>query len=74
MIILDEPTSGLDSAAAAAITKLLGNIAKRTASTIVCTIHQPSAAVLAVACPPDSATLLLAHPPTCSSSAAPSAA
>jgi len=47
MIILDEPTSGLDSAAAAAITKLLGNIAKRTASTIVCTIHQPSAAVLA---------------------------
>ena len=47
LVILDEPTSGLDSAAAAAITKLLGAIAKRTSSTIICTIHQPSAAVLA---------------------------
>jgi len=47
LVILDEPTSGLDSAAAAAITKLLGVIAKRTSATIVCTIHQPSATVLA---------------------------
>jgi len=46
LVILDEPTSGLDSAAAAAITKLLGAIAKRTNAAIVCTIHQPSAAVL----------------------------
>jgi len=47
LIILDEPTSGLDSAAAAAITKLLGDMAARTSAAIVCTIHQPSAAVLA---------------------------
>lgn len=45
VLILDEPTSGLDSAAAAAIIDLLCKIAKRTSAAIVCTIHQPSAAV-----------------------------
>jgi len=47
VIILDEPTSGLDSAAAVAITKLLKSIAVSTKSSIVYTIHQPSAAVFA---------------------------
>ena len=47
LVVLDEPTSGLDSAAAAAITRLLGDCARRTNAAIICTIHQPSAAVLA---------------------------
>jgi len=47
LVILDEPTSGLDSAAAAAITKLLKVSARRTNACIVCTVHQPSAAMLA---------------------------
>jgi len=47
VIILDEPTSGLDSAAAAAIIALLKSIAKKCGAAIVCTIHQPSAAVFA---------------------------
>jgi len=45
VILLDEPTSGLDSAAAAAIITLLKTIAKTARAAIVCTIHQPSAAV-----------------------------
>ena len=47
VIILDEPTSGLDSAAAAAIVKLLGSLAKSCSACILCTIHQPSATVFA---------------------------
>ena len=47
LVVLDEPTSGLDSAAAAAITKLLKVSARRTNACIVCTVHQPSAAMVA---------------------------
>jgi len=45
VLILDEPTSGLDSAAAAAIITLLKSIATKCSAAVVCTIHQPSAAV-----------------------------
>jgi ABC-type multidrug transport system ATPase subunit len=47
VLLLDEPTSGLDSAAAAAIVALLKSIAAKCSAAIVCTIHQPSAAVFA---------------------------
>jgi len=47
VIILDEPTSGLDSAAAAAIVSLLKAIATSRHASVLCTIHQPSAAVFA---------------------------
>jgi len=47
VLILDEPTSGLDSAAAAAVVALLKTIATSCSAAIVCTIHQPSAAVFA---------------------------
>ena len=47
VIVLDEPTSGLDSAAAAAIMRLLKEIAISKGASIICTIHQPSAAVYA---------------------------
>jgi len=47
VIILDEPTSGLDSAAAAAITNLLKEMATSTGAAVLCTIHQPSAQVFA---------------------------
>jgi len=45
VLLLDEPTSGLDSAAAAAITRLLSEIAITEGTSIICTIQQPSAAV-----------------------------
>ena len=47
VLLLDEPTSGLDSAAAIAIIALLKSIAAKCSAAIVCTIHQPSAAVFA---------------------------
>ena len=48
VLLLDgEPTSGLDSAATAAIIALLNSIAAKCSAAIVCTIHQPSAAVFA---------------------------
>jgi ABC-type multidrug transport system ATPase subunit len=47
VLLLDEPTSGLDSAAAAAITRLLKDIALKNGTSILCTIQQPSAAVYA---------------------------
>ena len=43
VLIADEPTTGLDSAAAVAITKLLGELARDSRVAVVCTIHQPSA-------------------------------
>lgn len=43
VIFLDEPTSGLDSATAMSVVESLRAIAKEENSTIVMTIHQPSA-------------------------------
>ena len=45
VVVLDEPTSGLDSAAAAAIMRLLKEMACQMGASIICTIHQPSSAV-----------------------------
>lgn len=45
ILFLDEPTSGLDSAAAAAIMKLLTNIAVKYSKAIVCSIHQPESRI-----------------------------
>ena len=47
VLMADEPTSGLDSAAAAAIMRLLGELARDSRVAVVCTIHQPSSAVFA---------------------------
>ena len=47
LLIADEPTSGLDDAAAAAIMKLFGELAREDCMAVVCTIHQPSASVYA---------------------------
>lgn len=44
IFFLDEPTSGLDDVTAAQCIKLLKDLAKQ-GRTVVCTIHQPSAAV-----------------------------
>ena len=43
VLIADEPTSGLDATAAAAIMKLLGELARDSRVAVMCTIHQPSA-------------------------------
>ena len=45
LLIADEPTTGLDDAAAAAIMKLLSELASKARIAVVCTIHQPSASV-----------------------------
>jgi ABC-type multidrug transport system ATPase subunit len=45
VLILDEPTSGLDSAAASAIMKFLRELGQSKNLCVICTIHQPSAAV-----------------------------
>ncbi len=44
VIFLDEPTSGLDSRAAAVVMRVIRNIAN-SGRTVICTIHQPSAAL-----------------------------
>ena len=45
LLIADEPTTGLDDAAAAAVIKVLCDIAKACGLAVVCTIHQPGAIV-----------------------------
>ena len=47
VLFLDEPTSGLDAAAAASIMSFLKVFAAQRNIAILCTIHQPSAAVFA---------------------------
>lgn len=47
IFFLDEPTSGLDEVTAAQCVRLLKNLSK-TGKTVVCTIHQPSAATFAL--------------------------
>jgi ABC-type multidrug transport system ATPase subunit len=47
VIFMDEPTSGLDAAAAASIMKFTKELAVSANVVTICTIHQPSAAVLA---------------------------
>ncbi|XP_031623711.1 ATP-binding cassette sub-family G member 1 [Contarinia nasturtii] len=44
VLFLDEPTSGLDSSSSAYCVQLLHNLS-REGRTIICTIHQPSAAI-----------------------------
>lgn len=44
ILFLDEPTSGLDSRAAAAVIKAVASVAA-TRRTVICTVHQPSAAL-----------------------------
>lgn len=47
IIFLDEPTSGLDSATTLDVVRVLKNLS-RSGQTIICTIHQPSAAAFAM--------------------------
>ena len=44
VLFLDEPTSGLDSRGANLVTEVMANVAAAR-KTVVCTIHQPSAAI-----------------------------
>lgn len=44
VLFLDEPTSGLDSRAALVVIRAVANVAKTNRS-VICTIHQPSAAL-----------------------------
>lgn len=46
LLFLDEPTTGLDSTMALALITTLRTIARKTAMTIVLTIHQPRASIL----------------------------
>ena len=45
LLMADEPTSGLDAAAAAAVMKVLRDLAEDERVAVLCTIHQPSASV-----------------------------
>lgn len=47
IFFLDEPTSGLDEVTAAQCIRLLRDLAKE-GRTVVCTIHQPSAAIFSL--------------------------
>ena len=42
ILFLDEPTSGLAADDTTALVQLLGDLAKTTGKTIICTIHQPA--------------------------------
>ena len=43
ILFLDEPTSGLDSATSYSLCNILCNIANTKSTTVICTIHQPTA-------------------------------
>lgn len=43
ILFLDEPTSGLDSATSYSLCSILSNIARIKSTTVICTIHQPTA-------------------------------
>ncbi|GAM26682.1 hypothetical protein SAMD00019534_098570 [Acytostelium subglobosum LB1] len=45
LLFLDEPTSGLDSGEAYKVIHFVSNIAKQLNRTVICTVHQPSAAI-----------------------------
>ncbi|KAF2070274.1 hypothetical protein CYY_008406 [Polysphondylium violaceum] len=45
LLFLDEPTSGLDSGDAFKVINIISNVAKKMNRTVICTIHQPSAAI-----------------------------
>lgn len=45
LLLCDEPTSGLDSTTSLKICKMLKNEAVTQGTTIICTIHQPSAEI-----------------------------
>ena len=46
LLFLDEPTTGLDSTTAQNLIETLRGIARKTAMTIILTIHQPRASIL----------------------------
>ena len=48
MLFLDEATSGLDAASALAIVQILRRLSQLRQQTIVCTLHQPRASILAL--------------------------
>lgn len=48
LLFLDEPTTGLDSTTAQSLIETLKRIAERTRMTIILTIHQPRASILAL--------------------------
>lgn len=48
LLFLDEPTTGLDSTMALSLIETLRNIAQKTSMTVVLTIHQPRASILAL--------------------------
>lgn len=48
IFFLDEPTTGLDEVTAAQTIRQLKELAKQQDRTVVCTIHQPSAAIFAL--------------------------
>jgi len=48
VLFLDEPTTGLDSSEAASLVTVLKDIAERCGTTIIATIHSPSALVYAL--------------------------
>lgn len=45
VLILDEPTSGLDVITASNLTKHLAALAREEGTTVICSIHQPSASI-----------------------------
>ena len=48
LLLLDEPTSGLDSASALMVVTILKRLASVHRHTIIATVHQPRASVVAM--------------------------